>query len=249
MSHATSSTNPAQPPRDAQPCAWLLDPTSGGLVCAAHPVSATPWSHPRDCDLRVASLCRVCSRAIVPIRSRFSWSLACPTCRDIDSALAAPHRVTAMIPLEGSSGANRGTLYERLHPDLADRTRRTETVVDGRLRVHITDDLPASNAGLELLNTFQRCHLAAMSAVCGLAAIELDPVAVGPVLSAAGHPMEPAGPGPFVRWEQWQEEFAASVDASARAYQALIYQVQPWIDSVEPRVADLAWLSARIVSN
>jgi hypothetical protein len=188
MSHATSSTNPAQPPRDAQPCAWLLDPTNGG-------------------------------------------------------------RVPAMIPLEGSAGANRGTLYERLHPDLADRTRRTETVVDGRRRVHIADDVPASNAGLELLNTFQRGLLAAMSAVCGLAAIELDPVAVGPVLSAAGHPMEPAGPGPFVRWEQWQEEFPASVGASARAYQALICQVHPWIDSVEPRVADLAWLSARIVSN
>ena len=125
-----------------------------------------PWFRSRDCDLTVASLCRVCSRVVVPIRSRFSWSLACPacpTCRGVDSALAAPHGVSSMIPPEGQGDANRGTLYECLHPELADRTCRTETIVDGGPRVRIADDVLARDAGIELLQTVPRGLLAAMS--------------------------------------------------------------------------------------
>ncbi|MGV8965547.1 MAG: hypothetical protein ACOH2F_04650 [Cellulomonas sp.] len=249
MSPAASPISAVQPPLAAPPCAWLLRPTSGGLVCAAHPVGASPWFRPRDCDLPVASLCRVCSRAVVPIRSRFSWSFACLTCRRVDAALAAPYRASSMIPLEGSAEANRGTVYERLHPALADRTRRTESVVDRRLRVNITADVPASNAGLELLGTFQRGVLGTMSAVSGLTAILLDPAAVGPVLSTIGHPMDPVRPGPYVRWAEWQSEFPASIAASARAYQLVVRRVHPWIDSVEPRVADLDWLSALAIAS
>lgn len=55
----------------------------------------------------------------------------------------------------------------------------------------------------------------------------MDPAAVGPVLSTRGHPMALVEPDPLVRWAQWQEEFPASIDASARAYQRVVRRVHP----------------------
>lgn len=209
-------TTPRGAPR---PCSWLLRVASGGLVCEAHPVDTLPWSRPRDCALPVATACHLCGREAVAIRSRFSWTFACPTCRRIDRALALPYGARSMTPLEGQDGENRGTMFERVHPDLADRTHRTESTSTGRLVVSITDDVPASATGLVRLRRFRVERLVAMASA-------LDP--------------EPVGP--FVNWARWQQAFPASAAASAAAYQEFVRTAHPWIDSVEPRVADLEWL-------
>jgi hypothetical protein len=43
-------------------------------------------------------------------------------------------------------------------------------------------------------------------------------------------------------WPAWQAAHPATVDAVAEAYQDYVRAVHPWIDSVEPRVADRSWL-------
>ena len=55
----------------------------------------------------------------------------------------------------------------------------------------------------------------------------------------------PAGPlwASWLRWDAWQAQFPPSLDMSVRGYQAYVVAVHPWIDSVEPRVADITWLS------
>ena len=55
----------------------------------------------------------------------------------------------------------------------------------------------------------------------------------------------PGGPpwARFLRWEAWQTLFPPSLDASVRGYQDYVEGVHPWIDSVEPRVADAGWLA------
>lgn len=41
----------------------------------------------------------------------------------------------------------------------------------------------------------------------------------------------------------WSEQYAASRLASVHGYQDYVTAVHPWVDSVEPRVADVEWLS------
>ena len=45
-------------------------------------------------------------------------------------------------------------------------------------------------------------------------------------------------------WEAWQAAYPATPEAVVAAYQAYVRGVHPWIDSVEPRVADSRWLTA-----
>jgi hypothetical protein len=78
-------------------------------------------------------------------------------------------------------------------------------------------------------------HLAAMQRLAEEAADEGVPRLV--VRYPAGPPQSS-----HVRWEAWQERFPPSDLESARAYQRYVTDLHPWIDSVEPRVADLDWL-------
>ena len=57
----------------------------------------------------------------------------------------------------------------------------------------------------------------------------------------------PAAPlwASWLRWDAWQRLFPPSPQASAHGYQAYVAAVHPWIDSVEPRIADVAWLSEK----
>jgi hypothetical protein len=43
-------------------------------------------------------------------------------------------------------------------------------------------------------------------------------------------------------WGAWQAAHPATDDAVAAAYQDFVRTVHPWVDSVEPRVDDRAWL-------
>lgn len=47
----------------------------------------------------------------------------------------------------------------------------------------------------------------------------------------------------IVDWETWQAAYPATPEAIVAGYQAYVRGVHPWIDSVEPRVADSRWLT------
>ncbi|RHA42632.1 hypothetical protein [Cellulomonas rhizosphaerae] len=112
-------------------CTRMLTFPSGSLTCADHGSSA-PWHIPPGCSLRAATLCQVCLRAVVPVRGRFSWTFLCETCTRIEAVLAEPFAAVALTPHVGQSGAQRSTLFGRLHQDDVYQLEVRQVAVEGR---------------------------------------------------------------------------------------------------------------------
>ncbi|MBI9115824.1 hypothetical protein [Sanguibacter suaedae] len=47
----------------------------------------------------------------------------------------------------------------------------------------------------------------------------------------------------MIDWDAWPQEFPAGPEYTVAGYQRYVQEVHPWVDSVEPRVCDTAWLS------
>lgn len=196
-------------------CAWLVRLPVGRLVCARHDQPTYPWSRARGCALSVATLCHVCRRTPVPVAHRFGWWFLCDRCRAIEAHLAAPFGLDEMTPYRGQ-GHGELTVMALLFPELLPRHETSETVsADGaRTRTRVTVD-PPDGTGLTRLLRFAAAETARLA---GSAARD-------------------------VGFDAWRSDHPASATASAGAYRRFIESTHPWIDSVEPRTADLAWLA------
>ncbi|MDT0166071.1 hypothetical protein Q9R32_10920 [Actinotalea sp. AC32] len=173
----------------------------------------TPRPWARVCDLPVASVCAACARRVVPIRHRFSWSFLCGTCSALDRAIAAPYGAASLTPHHGQADADRGTLWARLFPDRAPTTE----VSIGRHGDFVTRTVVGSDAWQARLGGHRSTAVATVATSAGLAGT--------------------------VAWERFAAIAPASPDATAAGYLAYVTAVHPWVDSVEPRLADLAWLT------
>ncbi|MBC7290634.1 MAG: hypothetical protein H5T83_04755, partial [Actinotalea sp.] len=174
-----------------------------------------PWSRARGCDLPVATLCHVCRRTAVPVAHRFGWWFLCDRCRSIEARLAAPFGLREMTPFRGS-GDGRGTVMGLVRPDLLPRAERSQTIDDDGARVVVTRTVaPVGGTGLDRLFAFARSET---RRIAGDA--ERD-----------------------VPWDAWRSDHPASAAASAAAYRRFVETTHPWIDTLEPRTADLAWLA------
>ena len=197
-------------------CNWLVRLPGAGLVCSAHDQFTAPWCKAAGCRLPVACLCHVCAREAVPVAGRFSWSFLCRTCTRIERALAAPYGLGAATPHRGQQESSRETLFGHLHPERVDHEDVSIAVSDGgTLSVKINEVKPPEGSSTSGLVSFFRARTQRMG-------------------ERFDHD---------VPWVQWQEQFPATAGASAEAYQRYITEVHPWIESVEPRVADLGWLT------
>jgi len=198
------------------PCSWLVRLPGATLVCSAHDQFTAPWCQAAGCRLPVACLCHVCAREAVPVAGRFSWSFLCRTCTRIERALAAPYGLGAATPHRGQQESSRETLFGHLHPERVDHEDVSIAVSDGgTLSVKINEVKPPEGSSTSGLVSFFRARTQRMG-------------------ERFDHD---------VPWVQWQEQFPATAGASAEAYQRYITEVHPWIESVEPRVADLGWLT------
>ncbi|GGC13745.1 hypothetical protein [Cellulomonas carbonis] len=174
----------------------------------------TPRPWARVCDLPVASVCASCARRVVPIRHRFSWSFLCGTCSALDRAIAAPYGAAALTPHHGQADEDRGALWARLFPDRAPGTR----VSIGRDGDVHTQTIAGTDAWHARLGAHRTAAVAAVATAAGLAGT--------------------------VEWTRFAAAAPTSPEATAAGYLAYVTAVHPWVDSVEPRVADLAWLTA-----
>ena len=216
-------------------CAWQFRIGAVSVSCVAHddaaPVGRQTAAAGR-CELRPATVCHICVREVTP-RSPYpggSRSFGCERCRRLDRALARPFGARAMTPLEGQSSV-RGSLLGRLFPDrVPHEVEEVATRANGltmTVRV-LTEPDPHPM-------TLLRDHARALGLAMVQAAVEVNG---GPAsLQNSGE-----NGASVVRWEEWAGCFPASDEASARAYQRYVAQAHPWIETVEPRVADLEWL-------
>lgn len=141
-------------------CVWDVHPPSithpaTTLHCASHG-PAYPWSTPRGCSLKAATLCHVCLRDIVKVTHRFSWTFLCTRCTQIESNLARPLGSSAMTPHTGQSGDGSSTVFGRRFPSGVSQVVIDELIVrDGVERVSTRDHLEGPNP-LERLNEHAR---------------------------------------------------------------------------------------------
>lgn len=232
-----------------QPCAWVVRLPHASLVCVVHDQLTAPWCPAPGCALPVATVCHVCARTAVPVEHRFSWSFLCRHCTALDVGLARPSGAWAATPHTAQSVLDDATLLGRLFPDRVARWTRTErTTPDGR-RLVVTEQVPPpSSDARALLRRFlvaEAGRLAARLTAPGEGPV--DVLTNGPAGGALDGP--PAGsatrsPERDVPWEKWHAAHVPSPAASAAAYRRFVESTHPWIDSVEPRTADLAWLTA-----
>jgi len=213
---AAPDAAPAAGTSAVPPCSWLVRLPGATLVCAAHDQFTAPWCKAPGCRLPVACLCHICAREAVPVAGRFSWSFLCRTCTRIERALAAPYGLGATTPHRGQQETSRETLFGHLHPERVDHEDVSIGVSDGgMLSVRINEVEPPDGSPKSGLFSFSRANAQRMGE-----RFDRD-----------------------VPWVQWQDQFPASARASAEAYQRYVTEVHPWIESVEPRVADLGWLT------
>lgn len=196
-------------------CAWLVRLPTASLVCARHDQPTYPWSRARGCELPVATLCHICRRTPVPVAHRFGWWFLCDRCRAIEAHLAAPFGRREMTPHHGQADGA-GTVMGLLHPEQLPRHESTRSVDDDGARVVVRRTVdPPGGTGLDRLFRFGSAEAARLAG-----SAERD-----------------------VPWAAWSSDHPASAAASAGAYRRFIETTHPWIDTVEPRTADLAWLA------
>ena len=214
-------------------CAWQFRIEAVSLSCAVHDPDAVgaPGAAGR-CALRRAKVCRLCVREVMPVHPGSSGSLCCGRCQRLDRALARQVGASTMTPLDGHGSSARWSLFGRLFPDrVPQEVEEVVTRADGSTMT-VTVVVQPEPHPLALLTE----HGGALGLAMAQAAVEVDG---GPASLRDGG----EGGGHLVRWDEWARCFPASDEASARAYQRYVAQVHPWIDTVEPRVADHEWLA------
>lgn len=201
-------------------CRWYVAPVSARLVCVRHDEFTAPWRHAPGCCLPVALLCAICAREAVEVRYRFGWTFLCRRCTAIDREIARPLGTGELTP-HRSPCFEGATVFGRLFPARrADRQAVPTTDARGGAPEASQREADPDSALMQLLafGKAQARHLA---------------TTVPEPHHAPGKPL----------WDDWMLTHPVSAHASATAFQRFVEEVHPWIASVEPRVADAAWLA------
>ena len=236
-------------------CAWQFQIEAVSLSCVGHDAGTPTQGEAGRCRLPRATVCHLCVREVLHFYPGASRPWICGRCQRLDRALGRAFGASSMTPHDGQASWSWSSLLGRLFPDRVPReveevvTRADGSTATARLLIK------PERHPLELL----RDHAVALGLAMVQAAIEVDggpatlretqPRGEGGEGGERGDGEEGGGRGDgeergghVVRWEEWARCFPASDEASARAYQRYTTQVHPWIETVEPRVADLEWL-------
>ncbi len=211
-------------------CAWQFRIEAVNLSCVGHDAEAPMQGEARRCALPRATVCHVCVREVLRFYPGSSRPWICGRCRRLDRALGRAFGASSMTPHDSQLSWSRSSLLGRLFPDrVPQEVEEVVTRADGSTATARLVIQPEHHP-LALLTE----HAVALGLAMVEAAVEVD----GGPASLRG-----AADGEhLVRWDEWAQCFPASDEASARAYQRYVAQAHPWIETVEPRVADLGWL-------